>query len=321
MAVLEESAAALGAASDSLAAVAAKGGRGKIQKYRSQDGLMLAARVFRPPTSARSRLPLLCLSGLSRNSRDFIALGEYFSNQASNPRTVIAFDYRGRGLSETDADWRHYKPIVEAQDMLAGAAVLGVERAIIVGTSRGGLIAMLLGALRPGLLGGVVMNDIGPVIEGTGLARIKNYLSGWRPVANWEQAVALVRQTAEDKFPALGDDDWRMFTEAYFAETRRGLAPQFDPRLVKTIDDVDFTERIPPLWPQFMSLARVPVMAIRGEHSDILSERTLKEMRERHPAFEAVDVCGQGHAPLLMDHPTLERIDAFAERCDESGPG
>lgn len=307
--------------STSLASIVSESSGGRVQRYRSQDGLLLAARIFLPPSPAPDRLPLLCLAGLSRNARDFIAVGEYFSSHTVEPRTVIALDYRGRGLSEADPDWRHYKPVVEAQDALAGAALFGLERAIVVGTSRGGLIAMLLGALRPGLLGGVVLNDIGPVIEGTGLARIKNYLSAWRPAANWDQAVALVRETAEDKFPALSDDEWRMFTQAYFAETRRGLAPQFDRRLVKTIDDVDFTERIPPLWPQFSSLARVPVMAVRGEHSDILSERTLKEMGERHPAFEAVQVPGQGHAPLLMDRPTLARMDAFAQRCDDAGHG
>ena len=185
MAVPDVHAAAPGADdSASLAGIVAESSGGRVQTYRSQDGLMLAARIFSPPTPAPERLPLLCLSGLSRNSRDFIAIGEYFANHAVEPRRVVALDYRGRGLSEADPDWRHYKPLVEAQDALAGAAVLGIERAIIVGTSRGGLIAMLLGALRPTLIGGVVLNDIGPVIEGTGLARIKNYLTGWRSTAS-----------------------------------------------------------------------------------------------------------------------------------------
>jgi pimeloyl-ACP methyl ester carboxylesterase len=292
----------------------AAGGDGEVHRFRSQDGLRLAARIFRAASS--ERLPLLCLPGLSRNSRDFTRLGHYFSGHASEPRTVIAVDYRGRGLSDADSDWRNYKPVVEAQDVLSAAAVFGVERAILVGTSRGGIIAMVLGALRPALLAGVVLNDIGPVIEGTGLARIKNYLSAKRrPLASWDEAVALTRSAAEEKFPALSDDDWRAYASAFLAETRNGLVPQFDPRLVKTVDAVDFTEKIPPLWPQFLSLTRLPVLAIREENSDLLSERTLEDMRRRHPRLESVTVAGQGHAPLLRDRSTLERIAAFAEEC------
>ena len=294
----------------------AEGGDGEVRRFRSRDGWLLAVRIFR---AEGNRLPLLCLPGLSRNSRDFIGLGRHFSRHPSEPRTVVAVDYRGRGLSEQDPDWRNYTPVVEANDVLAAATVLGIEQAVVVGTSRGGIIAMLLGALRPALLAGVVLNDIGPVVEGAGLARIKSYLSARRrPVATWDQAVALARSTAEERFPALSDEDWRAFAEAFFAETRTGLAPQFDQRLVRTIDDVDFTEKIPPLWPQFMSLARVPVLAIRGELSDILSERTLKEMSQRHPRYESLIVPGQGHAPLLRDKATLERISGFARRCQSA---
>jgi pimeloyl-ACP methyl ester carboxylesterase len=290
---------------------------GHVQRFRSQDGLLLAARIF--PAAPSDRLTLLCLPGLSRNSRDFAGLARYFSQHPSEPRTVIAVDYRGRGLSESDPNWRNYKPVVEAQDVLSAAAVFGIERAVLVGTSRGGIIAMLLGALRPGLLAGVVLNDIGPVVEGAGLARIKNSLSvRRRPARSWNHAIAMLRETSEGMFPALGEDDWRAFADAIFTETRSGLVPHFDPKLVKTIDDVDFTEKIPPLWPQFVGLSRVPVLAIRGEHSDILHKRTLTEMEERHPDFEQLTVAGQGHAPLLRDMETLQRIEAFVRRCDSA---
>jgi pimeloyl-ACP methyl ester carboxylesterase len=261
-------------------------------------------------------LPLLCLPGLSRNSRDFIALGRFFSRHPDEPRSVIAIDYRGRGLSDSDPNWRNYRPVVEAQDVLTVAAVFGIEHAILVGTSRGGIIAMLIGALRPSLIAGVVFNDIGPVLEGTGLARIKSYLSTRRTVASLDEAVALLRSISGAQFPGLTQDDWRALADAYFADTKRGLAPQYDPNLRKTAIDLDVTEKIPVLWPQFMSLARVPILAIRGEHSDILSPRTLAEMAERHPGLEQLTVPGQGHAPLLRDEPTLQRIDAFVKRCD-----
>jgi pimeloyl-ACP methyl ester carboxylesterase len=287
---------------------------GRIVRLRSQDGLILAARIFDPPGSPR--LPLLCLPGLSRNSRDFARLGRYFSRHPAEPRKVVALDYRGRGLSDADPSWRNYTPLVEAHDALAAAASLGIERAVVVGTSRGGIIAMLLGALRPTVLAGVVLNDIGPVVEGTGLARIKTYLANRQPARTPQEAEALVRQIAGTHFPALQDEDWRAFTAAYFVETSRGLIPQFDPNLLRTLDGIDFAEKIPALWPQFTSLTRVPVLAVRGEHSDILSPGTLAAMAERHPDFEHLTVSGQGHPPLLRDEPTLERIRAFAAGCD-----
>ena len=287
---------------------------GRIERIRSQDGLQLASRVF---DSAHSdRLPLLCLPGLSRNSRDFVPLGRYFANHPEEPRRVIAVDYRGRGLSDPDPNWRNYRPVIEAQDVLAVAAALGIERAILVGTSRGGIIAMLIGALRPALIAGVVLNDIGPVLDGTGLARIKTYLSSGRSVGSWEEAATVMRSFSEAQFPGLKPDDWQAAAKAYFAESRDGLAPQYDPNLRKTVVDIDVTEKIPVLWPQFMSLARVPVLAIRGELSDLLSASTLTEMADRHPLLEPHTIPGQGHAPLLNDEATLQRIRTFAVRCD-----
>ena len=287
---------------------------GRIVRFRSQDGILLAARIF---DAARShRLPLLCLPGLSRNSRDFLAIGNFFSAHPTEPRMVIALDYRGRGLSEPDPDWRNYKPNVEAEDVLAAAAVLGLEEAIFIGTSRGGIVTMLLGAVRPGLIAGAVLNDIGPVLEGTGLARIKRYLDAVRPVGGWEEAVTAVKNSAGAQFPGLSAEDWRAHAEAYFTKMRSGFAPQFDRNLIRAISDIDFSERVPVLWPQFLGLGRVPVLAIRGEFSDVLSPRTLGEMADRHPEFEQLTVRGQGHAPLLRDLSTIERIFAFARRCE-----
>ena len=314
---------------DSGRAAAAAGGRprplatpldhnvtGRIARFRSQDGITLAARIFDAPPS--DRLPLLCLPGLSRNSRDFIALGRHFSGHPAEPRRVVAVDYRGRGLSDPDPHWRNYRPDMEANDVLAAMAVLGIEEGIFIGTSRGGLIAMLLGALRPGLMAGVVLNDIGPVLEGTGLARIKRNLDALHPASGWNEAIAALRHGIGPQFPALSMEDWRATAEAYFAQTAKGLVPQFDRNLLRAIADLDFSDRIPVLWPQFMSLARVPLLAIRGEFSDVLSADTLAEMAERHPDFEEMTVRGQGHAPLLRDMPSLNRILAFARRCEES---
>jgi pimeloyl-ACP methyl ester carboxylesterase len=287
---------------------------GRILRFGTQDGLVLAMRIFDAPNA--NRLPLLCLAGLSRNSRDFLRLGRFFADHPAEPRTVIALDYRGRGLSQHDPNWRNYRPNVEAQDVLAAMAVIGVDQAIVVGTSRGGIVAMLLGALRPALIAGAVLNDIGPVVEGTGLARIRTYLAARPVVAEWDAAIAAVQKAAGAQFPGLSEKDWRAFAEAWFVETRAGLSPQFDPRISRALRQSDLSDRIPALWPQFMSLARVPMLVIRGEHSDILSPRTITRMADLHPLFEQMTVRGQGHAPLLRDDATLERIDAFARRCE-----
>ena len=278
--------------------------------FRSQEGLRLAARVFDAPAS--TRLPVLCLPGLSRNSRDFLKLGTFFSRHPTEARPVVALDYRGRGLSDPDPDWRNYAPLVEAQDVLAAAAVFGLERAIVVGTSRGGIIAMLLGAMRPGLLAGIVMNDIGPVIEGTGLARIRKTLSAKRRPATLDQAIVAAREAGGAQFPALSDEDWRATVLAFHAETPGGLVPQFDGNLMRAFGDSAASGRIPVLWPQFAALTRVSVLTLRGEYSDILSARTVAAMAELHPRFEHFTVEGQGHAPLLRDGPTLERLRQFA---------
>lgn len=283
---------------------------GRIVHIAAQDDLRLAARLFgrqRP-----GRLPVLCLAGLSRNSRDFIALGQYLAES----RLVAALDSRGRGLSASDRRWENYAPLVETQDAMAAAAALGIEKAVIVGTSRGGILAMILGALRPGLLGGVVLNDIGPVIEGTGLARIKKYLSSRRPLRSWDDAMAACKRVQAAHFPALDESDWRVMAEATFMEENGALKPRFDPNLLKMVDGIDLERAVPVLWSQFDSLAGVPVLSVRGEHSDILRPETVDAMEDRHPHFERLTVPGQGHAPLLRDLPTLERIAAFCRRCD-----
>ncbi len=277
---------------------------------------MLAARIF--GMHQPRRLPVLCLAGLSRNSRDFIALGRYFADDADHPRQVFALDYRGRGRSDHDRNWRNYTPLTEAHDVMAAAAALGIAEAVLVGTSRGGLIAMILGALRPGLMAGVVLNDIGPVIEGTGLARIKRYLTGNRAMASWDAAERAIRRVNSAHFPALDDDDWRAFTRAIFVEADGQIRLDFDPKLVNTVKNIDFEASVPVLWPQFDSLGGIPVLSVRGENSDILSADTVAAMAARHHHFEQVTVPGQGHAPLLRDTASLERIKAFALRCDRA---
>jgi len=287
----------------------------RIVYVRAQDGLKLGLRLYGEWQT--ERLPLICLPGLSRNARDFDRLARFFAGHSEAPRTVAALDYRGRGLSGYDSEWSNYHPIVEAGDVTAVMTALDMPQALFIGTSRGGIVAMILGAMRPKLLGGVVLNDIGPKIEGTGLARIKNYLGRMRPPRTWAEAEEMVRQINGRTFTGVDDEDWKAFTEAMFVKVDGELRPDFDPNLMKTVHNLDLEDEIPTLWPQFASLANVPVLSIRGANSDLLSPAVVDEMARRHPSMERLTVPGQGHAPLLRDRPTLNRIAAFARRCDE----
>ncbi|WP_273513721.1 alpha/beta fold hydrolase [Phreatobacter oligotrophus] len=276
----------------------------------SSDGLKLHARLYGQPVSGR--LPVLCLPGLSRNAGDFDVVARVLAAE----RQVVALDYRGRGLSDRDPNWQNYALPVELNDLLAVTTVLGLERAVFLGTSRGGLLTMLTTAARPTLIAGAILNDIGPVIDGAGLARIKSYLGRLPGPANWDEAVTLLKTISQSRFPALTDEDWRRQAGSIWMERDGRLDAAFDPALAKTLEAVNFDQPLPTLWPQFDGLGAVPVMVIRGANSDILSEGTVAAMAARRPDLDILTVPGQGHAPLLNDAPSIARIQAFVRRCD-----
>ena len=277
--------------------------------YTAPDGLQLHARVYGEANSGA--WPVVCLPGLTRNARDFHELALYLSRRADGPRKVIAFDYRGRGLSDHDPDIGHYNVGIEAGDVLAGLSALDIEQAAFIGTSRGGLIIHVLGALKPTVLKAIVLNDIGPVIEAEGLAHIRCYLDRAPKPKTFAEAVAAQRQTHGGDFPSLTEIDWARMVAAICRETEAGWVPDFDPALVDTLASVDFSKPLPDLWPQFDALAAVPLLAIRGANSKLLSVATLDEMGRRHPGMESITVEGQGHAPFLETGGLLEKIAAF----------
>ncbi|RJT34947.1 alpha/beta hydrolase [Mesorhizobium waimense] len=283
--------------------------------YTAPDGLRLHARVYGEANSGH--WPVVCLPGLTRNARDFHELALHLSRQEKNPRKVIAFDYRGRGQSAYDPDVSHYNVGVEAGDILAGLAGLGIEQAAFIGTSRGGLIIHVLGALRPTVLKAVVLNDIGPVIEAAGLAHISSYLERTPKPKTFAGAVDAQRGAHGADFPALTEADWERMVSALYRGVDAGLVPDFDPNLVDTMAGLDFSNPLPDLWPQFEALAAVPLLAIRGGNSKLLSAGTLEEMRKRHPGMETITVDGQGHAPFLETGSLPDAIAAFLDRAEQ----
>ncbi len=286
--------------------------------YTSRDGLRLYARHY--PSAGSTRRPALCLPGLTRNSRDFHELAMVLSDPA-NPaaRDVYAIDYRGRGRSANDPEWRNYALQVELFDALDLMTLAGLHDAALIGTSRGGLLAMLMATMRPAAIGVVVLNDIGPVIEREGLLRIVAFVGRIPLPASWTEATQLVEGLNSKQFPGVPPAVWETVARQWFNDDHGRPSHGYDQALGQAVSIMDGP--LADLWKPFEALARTPTMVIRGELSDLLSERTVTEMRLRHPALDTLTVKGQGHAPLLLDRATQMSINNFLAKCDVAGPG
>jgi pimeloyl-ACP methyl ester carboxylesterase len=282
------------------------------------DGLRLHARCYGP--SDADRLPVVCLPGLARTEADFEALATALAGDADQPRRVIAIDYRGRGRSGYDRDPANYTLQTELADLLAVLAALETMPAVIVGTSRGGILAMLLAAVRPTALAGAVLNDIGPVIEPQGLMRIKGYVGKLPQPRSFEEGADILRRLFDAQFPKLTDEDWLTAARRTFKEDRGRLVPTYDVRLARILANADLERPAPPLWDAFDALAHVPLMVVRGRNSDLLSSETVTAMRARRTSMEIIEVADQGHAPLLAETGVIDRIAAFVGTCDAAQP-
>jgi len=278
------------------------------------DGLRLHARCYGGRSAPR--LPVVCLPGLARTAADFEPLATALAGNPTAPRRVIAVDYRGRGQSAYDSNPDNYNFQNEMADVVAVVTALDATPALFVGTSRGGVLAMMLAARRPTALAGVVLNDIGPVIEPKGLMRIKGYVGKLPQPRNFEEGAEILRRLFSAQFPKLTEADWLGAAHRTFKEEKGALVPTYDPRLAQTLEGVGFDRPLPSLWKEFDALANVPVMVIRGALSDILAPATVRAMSERRTAMETIEVADQGHAPLLAEPDTIARIADFAARCD-----
>jgi pimeloyl-ACP methyl ester carboxylesterase len=276
--------------------------------FTARDGLKLHARRYPASGTTRGR-PVLCLPGLTRNGRDFHDLAMALSRHPSSARPVYTFDYRGRGLSESDPDWHNYTVTVEMLDVLDFMTLVGLSEAAVIGTSRGGLITMLMAAVQPTALGAAVLVDIGPVIEHDGLVRISGYVGRIPLPISWADATRMVRDLNRRHFPDVPEYQWEEVARQLYNERNGKPAQGYDQKLGKALS-VLFGP-VPELWPQFEALKRVPVLVVHGENSDVLTAGTVDEMRRRHPALATVTVPNQGHAPLLKDVGTIEAIRHF----------
>jgi pimeloyl-ACP methyl ester carboxylesterase len=278
------------------------------------DGLRLHVRDYGDRRSPR--LPMVCLPGLSRTAEDFDVLATAIAAKATEPRRVLALDYRGRGLSDYDRNPGHYAIHVELADVIAVLVACGAAPAVILGTSRGGLLAMALATKQPGAVAGAVLNDIGPVIETRGLARIKGHVGKLPEPRNFEEGADILRRISGSQFPNLGAADWLAAAKRTWREQKGRLITTYDPALARNLATMYRDRPLPAMWPQFEALAKVPVMVIRGAHSDILSSETVAAMQTRHPELDVLMIPDQGHAPLLAEPDIIARIAQFATKCD-----
>ncbi len=265
--------------------------------FQTSDGLRLAF------DDQGHGLPLLCLSGLTRNREDFdTVLG------LSQRVRLIRLDYRGRGSSD-HADWRSYTIAREAQDVVELLDHLDVPQTAILGTSRGGLIAMLLAVTHRNRLLGVMMNDIGPEMDPAGLTAIKGYI-GIRPrYATFEDAAADLQKALAAGFPDVTLPQWQMFARRVYRQTSDGLDLRYDPELRQSV--LASVSPAADLWPLFDALAGLPVAVLRGANSNLLSAKTLAEMARHHPGLMSATVPGRGHVPFLDEPESVALIDAF----------
>jgi pimeloyl-ACP methyl ester carboxylesterase len=283
--------------------------------FTACDGLRLYARHYPAPGSARR--PAVCLAGITRNSRDFHVFASALATEPLQARPVYTIDTRGRGASAWDPEWKNYAIPVEMRDVLDFLTLRSLADVAIIGTSRGGIIAMAMGAAQPSAIGAIVLNDIGPVIEIDGLSRIAGYLGRMPNPHSWADAGRIVKDINQRQFPRVSDAEWVEIARQLFNEAGGQPAPGYDPKLSNSLSVLDGP--MPAMWPQFEALKRVPVMVLRGEHSDILSDATVTEMGRRHPRLTAHTVRWEGHAPLLRDTHTIDAVSTFLAAADRPG--
>ncbi|MCH8303347.1 MAG: alpha/beta hydrolase [Proteobacteria bacterium] len=276
--------------------------------FASADGLQLFYRDY-PNRSADESAPVICLPGLTRNSADFDGLAVRLAQR----RRVITTDFRGRGRSEYDNDRTHYHPAQYVADVWELLAFLDIASVIVIGTSRGGMVAMLMVYQRPASIAGVIVNDIGPEIDPAGLARVVQSAGLLPAVDNWQEAVRETRKNYGHVFPDWPDSRWLDYAKSTYRETDDGrLRMNLDSNIgVATREGISGLRQDP--WLLFDALLPIPLLVLRGEHSDLLSTTTLEKMQQHKSDLIAVTVRNRGHAPYLDEAEAIDAIDQFLD--------
>jgi len=281
----------------------------------SKDGLHLFYRDYPgPPAQNPGRTPVICVPGLTRNSRDF----DFIASHIAATRRVITTDLRGRGRSGYDPDPRNYAVPVETGDVLQILETLGISRVVVLGTSRGGVIAMVMATAKPDLIAGAILNDMGAQLEAKGLERIYAVMRSPPSFASWEEAASALARANAPLFPNVGDANWLAFAHALYREEGGRIAGDYDPKFPEAIlagagTNPRTENGAADLWRWFAALTAVPTLVLRGENSELLTGETVAAMAHAKPDLVSVTVANRGHVPFLDEPEAVVAIDGFLE--------
>ena len=273
--------------------------------YQVPDGLTLYARDY-PGPDDRAGCVLL-MHGLTRNSRDFDVLADRLSEHFR----VLVPEQRGRGRSEWDSQPDRYGIPTYVNDMFELLEAVGEDHVAAVGTSMGGLMAMVMNAMRPGVFTHVVLNDIGPELSKEGLDRISGYVGQGGIISTWEEAVAYNRAINAVAFPSLSDQQWGEFTRQLFGERKGAPFLDYDPAISQAVRSDEGSALPPDLWSVYAQLESQPLMLIRGAISDLLDTDIKDRMIQSVPDLLYLEVADVGHAPMLIDDAVTEALENF----------
>jgi pimeloyl-ACP methyl ester carboxylesterase len=272
--------------------------------YTSADGLRLYYRDY--PAPEPGRLPVLCLPGLTRNCRDF----ESSALRIQRTRRVLSPDLRGRGRSQYDPNFQNYHPGTYVGDLARLLADAGIEQVILVGTSLGGILSMLIAAGTPQVPVAVILNDVGPEVAAEGLQRIASYVGKHAPVHDWQEAAEQMRAIYGLAMPDAIDADWMAFARRSYSEVDGVPVLDVDRGVGEAVRAAP-AGAAPDLWPLYAALRPMPTLAIRGELSDVLSAATFDRMQREKPDLRRLTVARRGHPPLLDEPECVAAIDEF----------
>ena len=276
--------------------------------WASRDGLKLHYRDYAGPAD---RQPVLCLHGLTRNTRDF----ENLAARLAGEWRVIGVDFRGRGGSAFDPDPAKYMPPTYAADVLELLDELGIAEAVFIGTSLGGIVTMIVAGFAPQRIAGALLNDVGPQLDRAGLDRINGYVGQPVIFENWDDAADRLSAKHGDVHPDYGRKEWLRYAKRVAHQTPRGIEFDYDMAIAEPFNQMDDeAASAASAWPLFRGLAGKPLVILRGESSDLLSVDVARKMIEAIPDAELVTVPNVGHAPDFDEPESLAAVDRLLKR-------
>lgn len=290
--------------------------------YSSHDGLKLYARDYKPDcqpnrqslgADEKAKPAVLCMHGLTRNSADF----EGICQQLADKYRLIVVDQRGRGLSAYDSESANYQPNVYVDDMFTLLKQLNISSVTLIGTSMGGIMAMMMAAMQPELIKGLIINDIGPELNPVGLARIQSYVGKAVSVSSWQDAARTSKQTNGSAFPDFSEQDWLDFAQRTYRADKSGIPVlDYDPAISTPIKASSGQSLALDLWPVFEQCIEKPMLLLRGELSDLLAMSCVEKMRSLKADLSFVQVPNVGHAPFLDEAIAVTSIKQFLQAID-----